>query len=210
MKTLIKLIEKVQTKHKVVAFTFDDGPDAQFTRQILNIFRKVNGKATFFMVGEQIDANEEIAREVYEAGHEIGNHTYTHPDLTTISLEEATIELQRMDDRIRELTGKSPSSFRPPFFKINPSLAELAKGAGYDMISACNTGARDWEQPQPSVDFMVDQTMEVTEGGSVYIFHDGYGDRTNTVEAVSSLVERLHTEEYRFVTISELISMCSY
>ncbi|MGG0821313.1 polysaccharide deacetylase family protein [Paenibacillus turicensis] len=204
---MVKLIEKIPTKHKVVAFTFDDGPDAQFTRQILNIFSKVNGKATFFMVGEQMDANEEIAREVYEAGHEIGNHTYSHPDLTTLSLEEATIELQRMDDRIRKLTGKSPSSFRPPFFQINTSIAELATNAGYAMVSACNTGARDWEQPQPSVDFMVTQTKEVTEAGSVFIFHDGYGDRTNTVEAVSILVEALHAEGYRFVTISELIGL---
>lgn len=205
--TLVKLIEKVPTKNKVVAFTFDDGPDVQFTRQILNIFRKVDGKATFFMVGEQIDANEEIAREVHEAGHEIGNHTYSHPDLTTLSLEKATMELQRMDTRIRELTGMSPSCFRPPFFQINPSLAELAKGAGYAMISACNTGARDWEQPQPSVDYMVAQTKEVTEAGSVFIFHDGYGDRTNTVETVSILVNALHAEGYRFVTISELISL---
>jgi peptidoglycan/xylan/chitin deacetylase (PgdA/CDA1 family) len=207
--TLVKLIEKISTEHKVVAFTFDDGPDPLYTRQILDIFRKVGGKATFFMVGEQIDANEEIAREVHEAGHEIGNHTYTHPDLTTLSLEKAAMELQRMDERIRELTGKSPSSFRPPFFQINPSLAELAKGAGYDMISACNTGARDWEQPQPSVDFMVAQTREVTKCGSVFIFHDGFGDRTKTVEAVSILVEELHAEGYRFVTVSELISMSS-
>lgn len=207
---MVKLIQKVPTEHKVIAFTFDDGPDQQYTRQILNIFRKVNGKATFFMVGEQIDANEQIAREVYEAGHEIGNHTYSHPDLTTLSLEKAAMELQRMDERIRQLTGKSPSSFRPPFFQINPSLAELAKGAGYSMISACNTGARDWEQPQPSVDFMVSQTKAVTEAGSVFIFHDGYGDRTKTVEAVSILVEALHAEGYRFVTVSELISMSSY
>lgn len=204
---MTKLIEKIPTEHKVVAFTFDDGPDPQFTRQILNIFRKVNGKATFFMVGEQIDANEEIAREVYEAGHEIGNHTYSHPDLTTLPLEKADKELQRMDERIQGLTGKSPSSFRPPFFQINESIAELASGAGYALVSACNTGARDWEQPQPSVDFMVTQTKEVTEAGSVFIFHDGYGDRTNTVEAVSILVEALHAEGYRFVTISELISL---
>lgn len=204
---MVKLIEKIPTKHKVVAFTFDDGPDAQFTRQILSIFRKVDGKATFFMVGEQMDANEEIAREVYEAGHEIGNHTYSHPDLTTLPMEQVASELQRMDERIRRLTGKSPTSFRPPFFQINASIAELATNTRYAMVSACNTGARDWEQPQPSVDFMVTQTKEVTEAGSVFIFHDGYGDRTNTVEAVSILVEALHAEGYRFVTISELISL---
>ncbi|MBP1904634.1 peptidoglycan/xylan/chitin deacetylase (PgdA/CDA1 family) [Paenibacillus turicensis] len=204
---MVKLIEKIATEHKVVAFTFDDGPDAQFTRQILNIFRKVNGKATFFMIGEQMDANEEIAREVYEAGHEIGNHTYSHPDLTTLPMEQVASELQKMHERIHQLTGQSPISFRPPFFQINASIAELATNAGYAMISACNTGARDWEQPQPSVDFMVTQTKEVTQAGSVFIFHDGYGDRTNTVEAVSILVDALHAEGYRFVTISELISL---
>ncbi|AWB45576.1 polysaccharide deacetylase [Paenibacillus sp. CAA11] len=203
-----KLVDKVPISKKAVAFTFDDGPDPLYTRQLLDIFRKVNGRATFFMIGQQIDAYEDIAAEVYAAGHEIGNHTYTHPDLTKLTPEEARAELQLTNERIRQLTGAFASNFRPPFFAVNHYVLALAAELGYQSIGCVNGEARDWEQP--GTDFIIEQTRRSVENGSILIFHDGYGSRSQTIEAVRILVKELAAEGYQFVTVRELLSLAEH
>lgn len=203
-----RVFEQVPTEDKIVAFTFDDGPNPLYTRQLLDIFRSVGGKATFFMLGQQMDASieaEEVAREVYSVGHEIGNHTYTHPNLATVSLEEAQAEIEKMEQRIVQITGNKPAVFRPPYFGINDEIQQLVGNRGYYTIGAVNGEARDWEQP--GVDFIVDQTKKKLGKGSILIFHDGYGDRSQSIEAVKILAEELTADGYKLVTVSELISL---
>lgn len=201
------LVHRVPTREKVVAFTFDDGPHPVFTRQVLDIFRKVNGKATFFMIGQEIDAFEELAKEVYAAGHEIGNHTYSHPDLTLLTQGEARGEIKQASEQIRRVTGRHPSSFRPPYFAVNEDVFSLAAEFGYDVIGCVNGEAKDWEQPQPSAEYILEQTRATVANGSIFLFHDGYGDRTQTVEAVRVLVAELADQGYQFVTIRELMEL---
>lgn len=198
----LSLVHKVPTREKAVAFTFDDGPHPLYTEQLLEIFSGVNGKATFFMIGQEMDAFEAIAAKVHMAGHEIANHTYTHPDLTQLTLEEARTELQRADERIRRLTGKPVANFRPPFFGVNDDVFQLAEEFGYRPIGTVNGEAKDWEQP--GVDYILDHTRPAIENGSILIFHDGYGERAQTIEAVRVLVQELAAEGYRFLTVSEL------
>ncbi len=202
-----KEIHKVSTTERVVAFTFDDGPHPIYTKQLLDIFRDAGGKATFFMIGEQIDAFEETAALVHAEGHEIGNHTYTHPFLTKITPEQALAELERSDERIRRITGEPVKSFRPPYFDADEGIYKLAEQLGYHSVGALNLEARDWEQPQPSVEYMAEQTRTTLDSGSIFIFHDGYGDRSRTVETVRVLVKELAAEGYRFVTASELLAL---
>lgn len=200
------VLEQVSTQDKVIAFTFDDGPNPLYTRQLLNIFNAVGGKATFFMLGQQMDASEaaeEVAREVYSAGHEIGNHTYTHPNLATVSLEEAQAEIEKMEQRIVQITGNSPAVFRSPYFGINEEVQQLVGDRGYYTIGAVNSEALDWEQP--GVEFIIEQTKKKMDKGSILIFHDGYGDRSESIEAVRILAEELTAEGYKLVTVSELI-----
>ena len=206
--TKFSVLDQVPTESKIVAFTFDDGPNPLYTRQLLDIFSHVGGKATFFMLGQQMDASEEaeqIAREAYAAGHEIGNHTYTHLNLTTVSLEDAQAEIERMEQRIVQITGKKPAVFRPPYFGFNDELQQLVGERGYYTIGAVNAEALDWEQP--GVDFIIDQTKKKLGKGSILIFHDGYGDRSQSIEAVRILAEELTAEGYQLVTVSELISL---
>lgn len=135
--TKFSVLEQVPTEDKIVAFTFDDGPNPLYTRQLLDIFRQVDGKATFFMLGQQMDASEEaeqVAREAYAAGHEIGNHTYTHPNLATVSLEEAQAEIEKMEQRIVQVIGKKPAVFRPPYFGINDEIQKFVGDRGYYTI----------------------------------------------------------------------------
>lgn len=203
----LSLVHKVPTQEKAVAFTFDDGPHPLYTEELLDIFHKVNGKATFFMVGEELNKYEDIAARVHKAGHEIGNHTYSHPDLTKLTLDEARSELQRADDTIRKVTGQPVSNFRPPYFGVNDDILRLAEEFGYHSIGAVNGGAKDWEQP--GVDFILEHTRPTVDNGSIFLFHDGYGERAQTIEAVRILVEELSAEGYRFLTLSELFELAN-
>lgn len=206
--TKVSIIHKVPTQEKVVAFTFDDGPHPLYTKQVLDIFHEVHGKATFFMIGQEIDAFEGIAAEVHAAGHEISNHTYSHPDLTKLKLEDAREELQQADERIRRLTGKPVMNFRPPYFAVNEDILSLAEEFGYTPIGTVNGGAKDWEQP--GVEYILAHTRPSIENGSILIFHDGYGERSQTIEAVRILVEELAAEGYRFLSVSELLSLAKH
>lgn len=203
--TKSSLIHQIQTSQKVVAFTFDDGPHPVYTKQLLDIFHRVDGKATFFMIGQEIDSFEDIAVEVHNAGHEIANHTYSHVDLTRLTLEEVRVELEQGEARISRVSGKPAKHFRPPYFGINDDILSLAAEYGYHSIGAVNGEAKDWEQP--GVDYILAHTRPTVENGSIFLFHDGYGDRIQTVEAVRLLVEELSDKGYRFVTVSELFEL---
>lgn len=199
------LVVSVPTKERVIAFTFDDGPNPVYTPQVLQLFREAGGKATFFMIGNQIDANPSLAEQVHAEGHEIGNHTYTHPFLTRLSHEDARMELVRADERIRQITGEPVRVFRPPFFDANDEVYKLAEQLDYTSIGANNLGAKDWEMP--GAEHIIEQSRKSASNGSIFIFHDGFGDRSQTVEAVGVLLRELSAEGYRFVTVSELLSL---
>lgn len=199
------LIVSVPTTERVIAFTFDDGPNPVYTPQVLELFREVGGKATFFMIGSQIDANPTLAEQVYAEGHELGNHTYTHPFLTRLTHDEARAELVRADERIRRITGKPVQVFRPPFFDANDEIYALADELGYHCIGANNLAAKDWEMP--GTDHIVEHSRSSAAGGSIFIFHDGFGDRSQSVEAVRILLSELSEAGYRFVTVSEILAL---
>ncbi|MDT9722264.1 polysaccharide deacetylase family protein [Paenibacillus sp. ClWae2A] len=199
------LIVQESVREKVVAFTFDDGPHPVYTPQVLEIFRRAGGRATFFMIGQEMENHPEIAAEVHREGHEIANHTYTHPDLTKLTLEEAGEELQRAENLVQEVTGEPARCFRPPYFGVNDDILSLAAERGYRTIGSVNGDARDWDNP--GVEHILERTRSAVKPGSVLIFHDGYGDRSQTVEAVRVLVEELAGEGYRLVTVSELLDI---
>lgn len=201
----IALVEQESVQEKVVAFTFDDGPHPVYTHQVLEIFRRAGGRATFFMIGKEMEAHPEIAAKVRREGHEIANHTYTHPDLTKLTLEEAGGELQRAENLVQEVTGQPARCFRPPYFGVNDDILSLAAERGYRTIGAVNGDARDWDNP--GVEHILEHTRSVVKPGSVLIFHDGYGDRSQTVEAVRVLVDEMVAEGYRLVTVSELLEI---
>lgn len=203
------IIHKFVTEEKVVAFTFDDGPNPVYTPQILDIFREsgANAKATFFMIGSQIEQHPELARTVHLQGHEIGNHTYTHPYLSKLGEQECANEVIRTENLILKTIGIKPQAFRPPYFDYNEQAAQFISGRGYTLVGAVNGEAIDWEQP--GVRHIVEKTKENLSPGSVLLFHDGFGDRSQTVEAVRILAGELIAEGYRLVTVRDLINLSS-
>jgi peptidoglycan-N-acetylglucosamine deacetylase len=200
------IVNQIQTSKKAVAITFDDGPNTIYTPQVLEIFQKVNGKATFFMIGEQMEKAPELVKEAAELGHEIGNHTYSHPKLSQISRDEAEKEIDQTKGLIEELTGEKPVLFRPPYLDYNNETSQILKEKGYPiMVGALNMEATDWEQP--GVEFILEKSRKVIGNGSILLFHDGYGDRSQTIEAVRRLVSELTEQGYELVTVSELLQL---
>ncbi|MCZ8523030.1 MULTISPECIES: polysaccharide deacetylase family protein [Paenibacillus] len=198
------LVHEVNTDRKAVAFTFDDGPHPIYTPQLLDIFRAYGGRATFYVIGEHLERYEDTARRCLEEGHELGNHTYTHPYLTRLSQEQCRMELVRTGDRIEALTGRKPATFRPPYLDFDEGAAALTDELGYAVIGAVNMGAEDWRQP--GVEHILQATRSAVRPGGILLFHDGYQDREQTVEAVGILVPELLEQGYELVTVSELLS----
>jgi peptidoglycan-N-acetylglucosamine deacetylase len=199
------IITEIKTNHKAVAFTFDDGPNPLYTPQVLEIFEAVSGRATFFMIGEHMLKHPELVSRVVEQKHEIGNHTYSHPRLTELSSTESAEEIIRTDEIIKKLTGIKPKAFRPPFIDYNDETVSMVKRLEYKMISAVNFEATDWEMP--GVAHIVSKTRSQVRNGSILLFHDGYGDRSQTIEAVRLLATELTSQGYRLLTVNELIGL---
>ncbi|WP_019637500.1 polysaccharide deacetylase family protein [Paenibacillus fonticola] len=201
----ISIVDQFVAREKVVAFTFDDGPNPVYTHQLLDIFRQASSKATFYMIGNQIEQHRELVRTVVSEGHEIGNHTYTHPYMSRLCEQECINEVVWTEELIIETVGVKPQTFRPPYFDYNEQAAQFIRSRGYTIVGAVNGEAMDWEQP--GVQHIVDKTKEKVSPGSVLLFHDGFGDRSQTVEAVRILVRELLAEGYRLVTVSDLIGL---
>jgi len=201
----MEIIRRVATSQKAIAFTFDDGPHPVYTPRLMDIFEAVSGRATFFMMGKQIELYPETALDVHVRQHEIGNHSYSHPYLTRISPEECERELADTDDLIAKVTGVRPAVMRPPYLDYNPEVHAITAKWGYPVIGALNGEARDWEMP--GVEHILDSTRKQIGGGSILLFHDGFGDRSQTIEAVRILTRELTEEGYRLVTVSDLLQM---
>lgn len=195
-------------KGKEVALTFDDGPDALYTPQILNILNKYKIKGTFFIVGENAEVNPDIVERIFKEGHEIGNHTFTHPNVADISPVRTRLELNLTQRLIEELTGHSVTMFRPPYVadaepsSPNELLPILrAQEMGYTMIGEL-IDPSDWEVPPP--DEIVKRVINGLPDGNIILLHDSGGDRSNTVKALPKIIESLQSKGYTFVTVGHL------
>lgn len=197
-------IHSVPTPKKAVAFTFDDGPDPKFTPELLDIFEAVNGKATFFMVGQQAEKHPELVQKVALAGHEVGNHTHTHPSLPELTAEQQRTELESTSGILNKLIQQEVRVFRAPYLAVNETVFQHAERLGMHSISAVNLDARDWANP--GVEHIVVSTLQSMQPGGILLFHDGGGDRSQTVEAVRLLVQDLTEQGYALVTVSELMN----
>ncbi|OXS57244.1 polysaccharide deacetylase [Cohnella sp. CIP 111063] len=197
-------VRQVRSPRKEIALTFDDGPDPVYTREVLSLLRQASGRATFFMIGQQMESYPDVVAEVAAEGHEIGNHTYSHPYLTRIGAAECREEIRKTQRLIRKLTGKGARLLRPPYLDVGEEVVRIAQEEGCTLAGAMNLEARDWEQPGAS--HIYERSLECAVPGSILLFHDGYGDRRQTVAAVAMLIEKLTGSGYKLVTASELIA----
>lgn len=196
-------------KTKELVLTFDDGPDAQYTPQILDILKKYKIKAAFFIVGENGEANPDIIERIYREGHELGNHTFTHPNVADVSAARTKMELNTTQRLVQELTGHSMLMFRPPYVAdAEPSTPnELlpilrAQQEGYTMIGEL-IDPSDWEEP--GVKTIINRVLQELPSGNVILLHDAGGNREQTVKALPTIIETLEKKGYKFVAIHDLL-----
>lgn len=196
---------------KVVALTFDDGPNEPYTSQILDILHQYDVKATFFVVGRNVEYYPETTRRIIAEGHVVGNHSWNHSAVQPI-VDRRDLDLARSQRAIKQVAGVEPHLFRPPFGRKTPwEMKQLRK---QDMVVVTwSVSANDPRQPPPSV--IAGRVVKRTKSGAIILLHDGNetihgGNRTNTVAALPLIIEILTREGYTFVTVPELLKVDPY
>lgn len=203
----------------LVALTFDDGPDPEWTPRILDVLKREGVLASFFIIGENGQANPELVKRIVREGHDIGNHTFTHPNLGEIPTRVTALELNATERLIESLTGRSTMLFRPPYFgdaePTTPDEVEpivTAKRLGYITVGL-HVDPDDWALPgaqevvNRTLAGVTDKSVADDERGQIVLLHDGGGDRAQTVEALPQIIEQLKARGFRFVTVSELAGL---
>lgn len=202
------------TTEKKLVLTFDDGPDPLYTRQILDILSKYKVVANFFIVGLEAEQNIPLVKRIFNEGHEIGNHTFTHPNMATVSKQRALLEMDVTRLLIEAITGRSTIMFRAPFnADSHPEKMEelvpvaLARTKNYLTIGE-NIDPEDWqagEIPNFNADTIFNRVVRMKDLGNIILLHDAGGDRSATVEALPRIIEYFQKAGYRFTTVADLM-----
>lgn len=188
---------------KLVALTFDDGPDPRYTPDVIDLLKRYDVKATFFVVGQNAEQYPFLVQRQVEEGHEVENHTYTHPDLRLKTAVETSEEIARTEECIRKLTSRTPVYFRPPRRLYSDETVIQAEKAGYRIIlwSICVENQRIKTAEQ-----MARRVIKAVRPGMIILAHDGRLDRSQTVEALPMIIESCQQKGYQFVTLEELLA----
>jgi peptidoglycan-N-acetylglucosamine deacetylase len=185
-----------------IALTFDDGPEQKLTPKLLELLAAHGIKATFFVIGQNVTEHPDIVARAAREGHEIGNHSWSHPNFGKMSDEAIRRQLRQTDDAIKEATGQRPTLMRPPY----GSLSERQKRWIHDefgyRVVLWDVDPLDWKRPGPSV--VCRRIVAETRPGSIVLSHDIH---PGTIEAMHTTLDQLEAKGFKFVTVSQLIAM---
>ncbi len=184
---------------KNVYLTFDDGPTAEATGQILDILKKENVKATFFVLGKRAKRNPAVIRRIFAEGHDIGNHTFNHVGGLNVTIETIARELKDTDDAIKSACGVSPKFFRPPFGFFNWRYFMVAEKMGYRSV-LWTIDAGDWNKLTTTE--IESRLIPRIRGGYIVLLHDGGPSREAVVEALPDIIKRLKAKGFRLEKLS--------
>ncbi|MGS5515016.1 polysaccharide deacetylase family protein [Clostridioides difficile] len=201
------IIKKGNDNEKVIALTFDDGPDEVFTPQVLDILKKNDVKATFFVVGEKVEYNKELLKRQYDEGHEIGNHTFTHINVAKNSYGKVEKEITDTQNAVKNVIGVEPKIFRPPYRAMSKSVCDIIVSKRMNIILWSNLDPRDWSNP--GVGSIINTILTKVQNGNIILLHDynnKRNDKSQTIQALEVVIPKLKEKGYKFVTISELIA----
>ncbi len=198
-----KNIVRLNTQQRSVALTFDDGPHPPYTERLLDVLAKHNVKATFFMIGNRIEKHAETVHRVIAEGHQLGNHSYSHPVLGFLPPSIVQREIERTDSLLRQVGVTGEIVFRAPILTRFLPVAWVLAKENRTHIS-CNVWSWDWTTQNP--DRIVQSVLKKVKPGSIIVFHDGKAEnaqanRSGTVEATDRIIAALKREGYQFSTI---------
>ena len=190
-----------------LALTYDDGPNHPYTSQLLEVLEKHGVHATFFLIGRFVVERPDIARSLVDAGHAVGNHTYSHPDLTVLPPAQIKSELDAGSRAIEDVTGVSPKLFRPPFGRRNRRILSMARKCGMAPVM-WNAACFDWKAE--SSENIGSTLISLIRGGEVLQFHDGGHrklgvDRSNCIKVTDEILLHYRDSGYEFVTVPEMM-----
>ena len=204
-------VHTARPKARTIALTFDDGPDPVWTPRILDVLRRNHVQATFFVVGTEVAAHPELARRIVAEGHQIGIHTFTHPDLSRLAPWQRSLELRETQLAVAGAAGVTSALLRPPYSSKNDALTDAdwsvlkqADAAGYVTVLSTQD-AEDWQRP--GVDRIVANATPHGRAGQILLMHDGGGDRSQTVAALNTLLPRLKAQGFHFATVGAAVGM---
>ena len=193
---------KHKNSEQKIALTFDDGPHKAYTEEILEILDEYGIKATFFVVGSNAEKHPELVKREMEAGHEIGNHTYSHPHLTNIEADTLYREMLETETILMNLTEFRPKLFRPPEGVYSQTVSTTLERLDYIPI-LWTVDTNDWKKP--TAEAIAQTVVEHTEPGVIILCHDFVSGKSNTPAALRIFIPKLMEQGYQFVTVSELL-----
>lgn len=185
------------TQEKIVALTFDDGPDPIDTPEIMNILKEKGVRATFFVLGQAAHDNPDLLKRLVKEGHEIGNHSFNHDYQQRRLLKE----INQTDEQVYAATGTHTHFYRPPGGFLTKGQLESIKKNG-QVVALWSVDSKDWRNP--GVKQIVKNVLDNVSPGAIILLHDGGFQRTQTVKALAQIIDSLENQGYRFVTLSEL------
>ena len=188
---------------KPIALTFDDGPWEKSTSQVLDLLKKNNIKATFFVVGRQAERYPQLLKQTVADGHALGNHTWSH-QYHMFNRAAAAREIDKTAELVYKTTGVKTTLFRPPGGYLNNGLAAYAHQKKYAVVM-WSADSLDWRYRLPTA--LIDRVVREASAGGIVLMHDGGGDRSKTVQALPEVIARLRQRGYKFVTVPELMEM---
>lgn len=198
--------KQINTDQKVVALTFDDGPEVPYTEQILAVLAKHGVKATFYVLGGNAKAHPELIKKTMAAGHEIGSHSMYHQAMKNRSVDAIMKDLQSTDAIIKKAGYQKEITFRAPYGITSDNLRTALARLNKDMVLFTFL-AQDWTKI--SADEIYNNVMKQLKPGLIIVLHDGGHHRENTVKATDRLIESLQKQGYRFLTVSEILKLQS-
>ncbi|MEW4325847.1 polysaccharide deacetylase family protein [Rossellomorea marisflavi] len=200
------VIWEIPNRNNKVALTFDDGPDPVYTQEILKLLNKYEAKATFFLIGEKIKKFPYIVQQEIDAGHEIGNHSFSHPFFNTITKAQVDQEISNADSLIMKFKRHKPQLklFRPPGGILSESDLQQIKRYEYKTIMwSWHQDPRDWDNRSSGE--ISSHVLTNIQSGDIILLHDSGGNRSETIKALEQILIKLN-DEYEFVTISDLLT----
>lgn len=190
------------SNEKKIALTFDDGPHPVYTPEILEILEEYGVHATFFVIGQNLEYYGELLNREIEAGHEIGNHTYSHRNLRTLTNEMIEQEIRETETAVYNRSEYKTQLLRPPGGKLGEELCRLAQENDYTVV-CWSVDTLDWAHTP--TEEIVENVLSSVEGGDIILFHDFVSGDSPTPEALRIIIPALLEDGYEFVTVSELI-----
>jgi len=195
-------VSSVHVDGPYIALTFDDGPNQKLTPRLLDLLAEHHIHVTFFVLGENAEQHPEILQRAAREGHEIGNHSWSHPNLVKLSEENVRSQIKRTEELITNITGSRPAVFRPPYGSLTTHQKHFIHDElGYEII-LWDVDPLDWKEPGPSV--VSNRILKETRPGSIVLSHDIHAQ---TIQAMPATLTELEAKGFKFVTVSQLLKL---